>query len=84
MSLNIKNPEAHALAAAVARGTGQSLTAAVVEALREKLQRLGEDAQPGLAEDLLRIGRDCAGRLPRPVRQIDHGELLYDDKGLPR
>ena len=84
MSLNIKNPEAHALAAAVARGTGESLTAAVVGALREKLQRIQAGGRPGLAEELLRIGRDCAMHLTHEARHVDHGELLYDDKGLPK
>jgi len=30
------------------------------------------------------IGRDTAARLPDELRSIDHGELLYDDVGLPR
>jgi hypothetical protein len=32
---------------------------------------------------MLEIGRDCAGRLPVHLRGIDHGELLYDEEGLP-
>lgn len=34
MALNIKNPEAHALANELAELTGMSITAAVIEALR--------------------------------------------------
>jgi antitoxin VapB len=33
---------------------------------------------------LLVIGRDCAAHLKKPFRTIDHGEMLYDDRGLPK
>ncbi|MGA9601359.1 MAG: type II toxin-antitoxin system VapB family antitoxin [Methylocystis sp.] len=82
MSLNIKNPETHALAAQIARKTGESLTEAVTVALRERLARL--EQPDALAEDLLAIGKDCAARLKEPWRSIEHGALLYDDLGLPR
>jgi antitoxin VapB len=38
----------------------------------------------GLANRLLAIGKDCAAHLKEPYRTIDHGELLYDDRGMPR
>jgi len=82
MSLNIKNPETHALAAEIARKTGESMTEAVTVALRERLARL--ERPDALAEDLLAIGKDCAARLKEPWRSIEHGALLYDDLGLPR
>lgn len=83
MSLNIKNPRAHKLAKAVAKRTGKSLSAIVTEALEEKLAALeGRDA--ALAAELMRLGESCAARLPIAARRIDHGTLLYDDKGLPR
>ena len=82
MSLNIKNDEAHALATRVARATGESLTQAVTVALRERLARL--EAPDALADELLAIGRDCAARLGEPWISQDHGDLLYDEKGLPR
>lgn len=37
-----------------------------------------------LALCLLAIGRDCATRLKEPYRSADHGDLLYDELGLPR
>jgi antitoxin VapB len=83
MSLNIKDPEAHELAREVADITGETLTAAVTEALRERLERLRDDDTVVLADRLLDIGRDCARRLPEPQRSSDHGALLYDDRGLP-
>jgi antitoxin VapB len=36
MSLNFKDPEAHRLSQAIAKATGQTLTRAVTEALRER------------------------------------------------
>jgi antitoxin VapB len=82
MSLNIKNTEAHRLASRLARLTGESLTDAVTRALRERLERV--EAPDDLARQLLDIGRDCAGRLNEPYRTIAHGDLLYDERGLPR
>ncbi|MDQ3989160.1 MAG: type II toxin-antitoxin system VapB family antitoxin [Actinomycetota bacterium] len=68
------------------RLTGESLTQAVTAAVRERLNRvLGEFAQArARAEVLLAIGRDTARRLAAPVHHLDHGELLYDERGLPR
>ena len=81
MGMNIKDPEAHRLAREVAEATGESLTAAVTVSLRERLDRLQGQR---ISERLLEIGRDCAKRLPAFLRAVDHGELLYDERGLPR
>jgi antitoxin VapB len=83
MSLNVKNPEAHELARELAELTGESMSSAVTVAVRERRDRILADRSGGLAERMLEIGRDCAGRLPERVRAIDHGELLYDERGLP-
>jgi antitoxin VapB len=82
MSLNVKNEEANRLARRLARLTGESLTDAVTCALRERLERI--EAPRDLARQLLEIGRDCAGRLDEPARTIALGDLLYDERGLPR
>jgi hypothetical protein len=37
----------------------------------------------GLAERLLRIGKECAPHLKEPYRSVDHGELLYGEDGIP-
>lgn len=84
MSLNIKNEEAHRLARELAALTGESMSAAVAEALRERLERVRRRKEGDLAERLLAIGKDCAARLKEPFRSIDHGDLLYDERGLPR
>lgn len=86
MGMNIKNEKTHRLAKELARRTGESVTAAITEAVRERLERVRsrEGAAAELAARLLKIGKDCAARLREPYRSADHGELLYDEKGLPR
>jgi antitoxin VapB len=81
MSLNIKNEETHRLAEELAQLTGESMTAAVTEALREKLDRV---KSKGVKERIMRIAKECAPRWKEPYRSVDHGDLLYDDKGLPK
>jgi antitoxin VapB len=83
MPLNIKSAKAYELARRVAQATGESLTEAVAIALEERLTRI-DPSPDALAEEILALGRDCAGRLEEPWRSLDHAELLYDDKGLPR
>ena len=84
MGLNIKNPETHRLAEELAKRTGESMTAAVTTAVRERLDRVRREQGASLADRLLAIGHDCSKRLKEPFRSVDHGELLYDDRGLPR
>jgi antitoxin VapB len=84
MSLNIKKSETHRLAAQLAKQTGESMTEAVTKALRERLERLRSQHGSGMAERLVKIGKDCARHLKEPARSVDHAELLYDEKGLPK
>jgi antitoxin VapB len=51
--------------------------------LRGRARRRVE-ASDALADELRSIGQDCAARLKEPWRSADHGDLLYDDKGLPQ
>lgn len=84
MSLNIKNPETFRLAHQLAELTGESVTGAVTVSVRERLERLQGRESRGVAERLLEIGRDTAARLPADMRTVEHGDLLYDESGLPR
>jgi len=84
MSLNIKNAETHKLASQLAKMTGENMTEAVSKAVRERLERVRNEQGGGLAERLVRIGKDCAVRLKKPFRTADHADLLYDEKGLPK
>ncbi|HEX4425653.1 MAG TPA: type II toxin-antitoxin system VapB family antitoxin [Terriglobales bacterium] len=84
MSLNIKNKDAHKLARQLARITGESMTEAVTEAVRERLKTVQDKHSGKLSDRLLEIGRDCSARLKEPFRSGDHGDILYDEKGLPK
>ena len=80
MGMNIKNEETHKLVQELAALTGESMTAAVTEAVRERLARVKSKS---VAERVRKIRQEFAERLkgePLP----DHGELLYDDSGLPK
>jgi antitoxin VapB len=82
MTLNIKDPKAHDLAQALARETGETMTLAVIEALRERLARVQRGRRIASADELLAIGQRCAQGLSGPI--VAHGDLLYDERGLPR
>jgi antitoxin VapB len=82
MSLNIKNEEAHRLARELARATGESMTVAVSEAIRERLERVRGTPRKGMAERLMKIARECGPLWKKPYVSVD--ELLYDEKGLPK
>ena len=84
MSLNLKNEETHRLAHELAGVTGESLTTAVTVALRERLERFQQSKRGALSDRLLKIGKDCAAHLREPFLSIDHGDLLYDERGLPK
>jgi len=82
MSLNIKDPEAHRLAQAIARETGESMTRVVTEALRERHARLERSRGKASVAELKAIARRAAAHVKRPY--ADHGDYLYDEKGLPK
>lgn len=78
--LNIKSAKASRLARQIAKLTGESITAVVTVALREKLERV-RDSQRRYAA-ILKIARQGRRMFKGPF--IDHAEFLYDDKGLPK
>ena len=84
MALNIKNDQTQRLVKQLTTLTGETMTEAVTEAVRERLERVRSQQGAGLADHLLAIGKDCAAHLREPFRSTDHGELLYDEQGLPR
>ena len=84
MALNIKNPETERLVQELAALTNETLTAAITQAVSERLQRLNQADRAGLADRLIAIGKSCAPRLKEPFRSADPSDLLYDDLGLPR
>lgn len=84
MSLNIKDEKTHRLAKELARLTGESMTAAVNEAIRERLERVRGKSKQDMTERMMEIARECGPRWKEPFRSMDHGDLLYDEKGLPK
>jgi antitoxin VapB len=83
MALSIKDPEADRLARELAARTGETLTEAVVVALRERLTReAGRTRATPLCEELATIRRRCADL---PVLDTRAGDEVigYDQHGLP-
>lgn len=82
MSLNVKDPEAHRLAQAIAQATGQSMSRVVTDALRERYAQIEKQRGRASVEELLAIAERAAAHLKRPY--ADPAELLYDEDGLPK
>jgi antitoxin VapB len=84
MPLSIKDPTADRLARALTQRTGETLTQAVINALRERLEReqRKELTVESLVEDVMEIGRHCVA-LPLLDRRPADEILGYDDDGLP-
>lgn len=83
MALSIEDPEADRLARELAARTGETLSEAVVVALRERLVRqTGRAAVTALRDELAAIRRRCAAL---PVIDDRSAEEIvgYDDSGLP-
>ena len=82
MALSIKSNEADRLARELAATTGESLTDAVTEALRERLARERDRGTVDIRRQMHRLA-DEVRRMPvidgRPADEI----LGYDERGLP-
>lgn len=83
MALSIKDPEADRLARELAARTGETLTEAIVVALRERLAReTGRSRGLQLGDELAAIRRRCAA-LPVLDPRSEDDILGYDKNGLP-
>lgn len=83
MALSIKDPEADRLARELAARTGETLTQAIVVALRERLARqTGRAKGIPLSEELAAIRRRCA-TLPVIDTAFADAVIDYDEHGLP-
>lgn len=84
MAVKIKRPEVDQLARELAYTTGETVSEAILIALRERLERerARQKQTDYLAERLLRIGQECAA-LPllddRPPEEM----IGYDNNGVP-
>ena len=84
--MNVRDPEVRRLARAVADATGETMTAAVRNALRDRLAKIGTTKA---TERELRFAtimehgrrfRALPAADPRPLAEI----VEYDENGLPR
>ena len=82
MALSIKNPEVEQLARDLAEKTGETITDAVMVALRERLARQEDDRRAFKTRRLREIS-EMGRKLPHlDTRSID--EIMgYDEIGLP-
>lgn len=85
MGLNIKNEETCQLAGELARLTGDTMTGAITIALRERLEkeRRVRGTEKRLQE-MRAIAERCARLLGTRPSATEHGDSLYDERGLPR
>lgn len=80
MALSIKTDEADRLARELAAATGESLTEAVTEALRERLERV--QSRDDYFERIRRLQDEYASHPVLDPRSAD--EIMgYDEFGLP-
>lgn len=85
MGLNIKNDETCSLARELATLTGESMTGAITVALRERLEReQRRHSMEARAGELRAIAERCAKLMGPGLPSVEHGDMLYDDQGLPK
>lgn len=82
MALSIKSEEADQLARELAAETGETLTEAVVIALRERLDRQHARHGASMRTRLARLAADVAA-LPVADNRTPEDIIGYDDAGLP-
>jgi antitoxin VapB len=82
MALSIKSDEADQLARELAAETGETLTEAVVIALRERLDREYAKHGAGMRTRLAHLAADVAA-LPVTDSRTPEDIIGYDDAGLP-
>lgn len=85
MALNIKNEETCNLARELAELTGETMTGAITVALRDRLEReRHERSADARFEAMMAIAARVARDLPPGPSAVEHGDLLYDEHGLPK
>ncbi len=83
MPLNIKDDDTQALTKRLASLTGESLTQAVKQAVRERLAQVEKTRRAiRLADELDHIALHCAD-LPRRDGRSAEQIIGYDERGLP-
>jgi antitoxin VapB len=84
VALSIKHDEADQLARALARETGETLTEAVVTALRERLDRVRRPARVKRLLSEIHALKKRVATLPVGAAGSADEIIGYDEHGLPR
>lgn len=79
--MNIKNAEAAAIAAELAKMEGTSVTQVVLEALRARKRGLSKEEK---VARVMAIARDMRARMSPELLALDIDDYLYDENGLPK
>ncbi|MCM0020496.1 MAG: type II toxin-antitoxin system VapB family antitoxin [Tagaea sp.] len=82
--LNLKNPEVRELAQTLARRTGQTLTGAVLNSLRDSVARLPPDQDRKIDMDAVRALIEQSSKLMRAGPRFEIEDLYDDETGLPK
>lgn len=82
MGMNIKSEKAQRLARQLADETGQSMTAAIEQALEAEIMRLHRDEDLAVRKARIKEILRRSGPTP-PGAASDHSDL-YDEIGLPK
>jgi antitoxin VapB len=82
MALSIKTEQADRLARELAAATGETLTDAVTNALRERLDRVRSSTRMDIAERLNRLSLEYSA-MPVADDRTPEEILGYDQNGLP-
>ncbi len=80
-----EDDEAYRLVRELADLRGESMSDVVTELAREAIER----ERPRMSTDALRAkwlakGKDFRARMHEPYLSADHGDLLYDERGMPK
>lgn len=88
VQFNIKDEETVRMARTLAGKLGGSVTAAIRQAVEEKLEAtIAAEAKPSVADTLSMLNELRQHWKPEFEKQelsITHGDLLYDEYGLPK
>lgn len=83
MALSIKNPEVDKLARELAEVTGESMTEAICNALKQRLEKETGRKQPNTLSDEVRRIRNRIARLPKKDHRSNEELIGYDKRGIP-
>lgn len=61
------------------------MTTVVLEALSKQREELAPHLQQeARVQELMAIAQRCAAHIAQPVKAVDHGDMLYDERGMPQ